>query len=113
MAAGDLESSDEDLDEDDLNEYVTLGGLMHQLDKNPSQDNKNMTMLSMRFREADDFMKNLFPAYEEVHAQLTNRKVEAQAANLQQQKLGNLIDHSMANAQNFSEVAAVGQLAAG
>lgn len=72
MAVGNLDSSDEDLgedlDEDDMNEYVTLGGLMHQLDKNPSQDNKNMTMLSMRYREADDFMKNLFPALDEVHA---------------------------------------------
>ena len=34
-------------------------------------------------------------------------------ANPQQQKLGNLIDHSMADANNVSEVAAEGQLAGG
>ena len=34
-------------------------------------------------------------------------------ANFQQQKLGNLIDHSMADANNVSIVAAEGQLAGG
>ena len=45
MAEGNLDSCDEDLEDDDLDESVTPGGLMHQLGKNPSQANKQMSML--------------------------------------------------------------------
>ena len=65
MAAGNLvvDSCDEDLDEDDdIDESVTPGGLMHQLGKNPTLANKNMSMLSVRIREADNFMNDMFPA---------------------------------------------------
>ena len=64
----DLDSCDEDIGEEDLDESVTPGGLLSQLVRNQSKVNMSMKMLQHRHREAENFMSDMFPVIHEVQA---------------------------------------------